>query len=186
MPNTRQVGIGLTALAALGYAVGVAAPYPGRAASIVGVMVNVVSQSTNEVMKRLTVVATIFIPLRFVVGVYGMNFSDHAANLPELSWPHAYPAVMVGMVFVTGILFVHFRQEGWIRARTRRKGYIHQKSARIGTQSLKRPFATVLPGLNPVLYDKFKYVSHLQLVRSLPVGTSPYSLSSAGGEPGLL
>ena len=78
------------------------------------IYLNVVSQSTNEVMKRLTIVATIFIPLTFVVGVYGMNFADHAANLPELSWPYAYPAVMVGMVFVTGILLVHFRQEGWI------------------------------------------------------------------------
>lgn len=41
MPNTRRVGIGLTALSALGYAIGVAAPYPGRAASIVGVMIGV-------------------------------------------------------------------------------------------------------------------------------------------------
>jgi magnesium transporter len=78
------------------------------------IYLNVVSQSTNEVMKRLTVVATIFIPLTFVVGVYGMNFGDHAANLPELSWAYAYPAVMVGMGLVTGILLVHFRQEGWI------------------------------------------------------------------------
>jgi magnesium transporter len=78
------------------------------------IYLNVVSQSTNEVMKRLTVVATIFIPLTFVVGVYGMNFSGHAANLPELAWPYAYPAVMVGMGLVTGILLVHFRQEGWI------------------------------------------------------------------------
>ncbi len=78
------------------------------------IYLNVVSQSTNEVMKRLTVVATIFIPLTFVVGVYGMNFADHPANLPELAWPYAYPAVMVGMGLVTGILLVHFRQEGWI------------------------------------------------------------------------
>lgn len=78
------------------------------------IYLNVVSQSTNEVMKRLTVVATIFIPLTFVVGVYGMNFSGHATNLPELAWPYAYPAVMVGMTLVTGVLLVHFRQEGWI------------------------------------------------------------------------
>jgi magnesium transporter len=78
------------------------------------IYLNVVSQSTNEVMKRLTVVATIFIPLTFVVGVYGMNFAGHPANLPELSWPYAYPAVMTGMGLVTGILLVHFRREGWI------------------------------------------------------------------------
>jgi magnesium transporter len=78
------------------------------------IYLNVVSQSTNEVMKRLTVVATIFIPLTFVVGVYGMNFGEHATNLPELTWPYAYPAVVVGMGLVTAILLVYFRREGWI------------------------------------------------------------------------
>ncbi|MFD1597748.1 magnesium/cobalt transporter CorA [Halobellus rarus] len=78
------------------------------------IYLNVVSQSTNEVMKRLTVVATIFIPLTFVVGVYGMNFGEHATNLPELTWPYAYPAVVVGMALVTAILLIHFRREGWI------------------------------------------------------------------------
>ncbi|MFC6874451.1 magnesium/cobalt transporter CorA [Halobellus marinus] len=78
------------------------------------IYLNVVSQSTNEVMKRLTVVATIFIPLTFVVGVYGMNFEGHASNLPELTWAYAYPAVVVGMALVTGILLLHFRTEGWI------------------------------------------------------------------------
>lgn len=55
------------------------------------IYLSVVSQSTNEVTKRLTVVATIFIPLTFVVGVYGVNVSGHAANLPELSLPYAHP-----------------------------------------------------------------------------------------------
>jgi len=78
------------------------------------IYLNVVSQSTNEVMKRLTIVATIFIPLTFVVGVYGMNFGEHAANLPELSWPYAYPAVIIGMGLVSAILLVYFRTEGWM------------------------------------------------------------------------
>jgi len=78
------------------------------------IYLNIVSQSTNEVMKRLTVVATIFIPLTFVVGVYGMNFGEHATNLPELTWPYAYPAVVIGMGLVTAILMIHFRREGWI------------------------------------------------------------------------
>jgi magnesium transporter len=43
-----------------------------------------------------------------------MNFGEHAANLPELTWPYAYPAVMAGMGLVTGILLVHFRREGWM------------------------------------------------------------------------
>jgi len=78
------------------------------------IYLNVVSQSTNEVMKRLTVVATIFIPLTFVVGVYGMNFGEHATNMPELTWPYAYPAVIAGMTLVTAILLVYFRREGWM------------------------------------------------------------------------
>ena len=50
----------------------------------------------------------------FLGGGWLVTLADHAANLPELSQPYAYPTVMVGMVLVTGILLVHFRQEGWI------------------------------------------------------------------------
>ncbi len=71
---------------------------------------NAVAESTNEVMKVLTVVATIFIPLTFVVGVYGMNFTD----MPELGWKYAYPATMLGLVLVTGILGVYFQRQGWL------------------------------------------------------------------------
>jgi Mg2+ and Co2+ transporter CorA len=46
--------------------------------------------------------------------VHGMNFGNHATNLPELTWPYAYPAVVVGMGLVTAILLVHFRREGWL------------------------------------------------------------------------
>lgn len=55
------------------------------------IYLNTVSQSTNEVMKALTVVATVFLPLTFVVGVYGMNFEGHATNMPELGWTFATP-----------------------------------------------------------------------------------------------
>jgi magnesium transporter len=78
------------------------------------IYLEIILQFTNEVMKRLTVAVTIFMPLTFVIGVYGMNCSDHATNLPELSWSYAYPAVVVGMALVTGVLLIHFRQEGWI------------------------------------------------------------------------
>ena len=71
---------------------------------------NSVSQSTNEVMKVLTIVATIFIPLTFVVGVYGMNFHD----MPELSWHYAYPASLIGLVLVTIILGVYFQRQEWL------------------------------------------------------------------------
>ena len=60
------------------------------------IYLNALSQSTNEVMKVLTVVATIFIPLTFVAGVYGMNFSGGPYNMPELTWRFGYPASCSG------------------------------------------------------------------------------------------
>ncbi|MHC3378101.1 magnesium/cobalt transporter CorA [Haloarcula sp. H-GB5] len=78
------------------------------------IYLNTVSQSTNEVMKVLTVVATIFIPLTFVVGVYGMNFADSPYNMPELGWAFGYPAVMIGMVIVVAVLLGHFRQRDYL------------------------------------------------------------------------
>ncbi len=81
------------------------------------IYLNTLSQSTNEVMKALTVVATIFIPLTFVVGVYGMNFAlseDAPLNMPELEWAYAYPAVMLGMGLVVAIMLVYFRHREWL------------------------------------------------------------------------
>ena len=72
------------------------------------------SLSTNEVMKKLTVVATIVLPLTFVVGVYGMNFSGGPYNMPELGWTYGYPAVMLGMLAVTVVLVAYFRESGYI------------------------------------------------------------------------
>jgi magnesium transporter len=65
-------------------------------------------------MKRLTVVATIILPLTFVAGVFGMNFSGGPWNMPELGWRYAYPAVMLGMGVVAIILVGYFRSEGWL------------------------------------------------------------------------
>ena len=78
------------------------------------IYLNSVSQSTNEVMKTLTVVATIFIPLTFVVGVYGMNFADTPFAMPELYWTYGYPATMLGMGMLAGLMLVHFRGQDWI------------------------------------------------------------------------
>ncbi len=78
------------------------------------IYLNSVSQSTNEVMKTLTVVATIFIPLTFVVGVYGMNFADSPYNMPELGWTFGYPSVMLGMALMVAIILAHFRRRSWL------------------------------------------------------------------------
>ena len=74
------------------------------------IYLNTLSQSTNEVMKTLTVVATVVLPLTLVTGLYGMNFE----TMPELAWPLAYPAVLLGMVAVVVILVAYFKRERYI------------------------------------------------------------------------
>ncbi len=74
------------------------------------IYLNTLSQSTNEVMKRLTIVATIVLPITFIAGVYGMNFEA----MPELGWPYAYHATMLGMAAVAGILVAYFRAEDYL------------------------------------------------------------------------
>jgi len=69
-----------------------------------------VGNRTNEVMKVLTIMATIFIPLTFIVGVYGMNFE----HMPELQVAWAYPAVWGVMLAVAVGLLVFFRRKGWL------------------------------------------------------------------------
>jgi magnesium transporter len=78
------------------------------------IYLNALSMSTNDVMKTLTVVATILLPLTVVVGVYGMNFAGSPWNMPELGWRYGYPAVMAGMALSAGILVVYFRRENWL------------------------------------------------------------------------
>ncbi len=78
------------------------------------IYLNMLSVSTNEAMKKLTVVATIVLPLTLIVGVYGMNFQDGPLNMPELNWTYGYPAVMLGMFLMTAILALYFRQEDWL------------------------------------------------------------------------
>lgn len=78
------------------------------------VYLNALSVSTNDVMKKLTVVATIILPLTFVAGVYGMNFAGGPFNMPELEWQYGYPAVMGGMAAMAAVLVGYFRREGWL------------------------------------------------------------------------
>lgn len=69
-----------------------------------------VSNRMNEVMKVLTIIATIFIPLTFLVGVYGMNFE----YMPELRWRWGYPLVWAVMIFVAGWMLYLFRRKQWL------------------------------------------------------------------------
>ncbi|RXK52051.1 magnesium/cobalt transporter CorA [Halorientalis pallida] len=78
------------------------------------IYLNTLSQSTNEVMKVLTVIATIFLPLTFVAGVYGMNFVGSPYNMPELTWRYGYPAVLLGMGAIAGGMLVYFRRKEYL------------------------------------------------------------------------
>jgi magnesium transporter len=75
-----------------------------------------VSNRMNDVMKVLTVIATIFIPLTFIAGIYGMNFNTEVSpfNLPELNSYWGYPASLAVMAAIAGALVVFFRRRGWI------------------------------------------------------------------------
>lgn len=85
-------------------------------AAMLDMYLSSVSNRMNEVMKVLTVIATIFIPLTFIVGIYGMNFNAQASpwNMPELQWYWGYPAVMLFMAAVAVLLIVFFRRKRWI------------------------------------------------------------------------
>jgi magnesium transporter len=70
----------------------------------------------NEIVKVLTIISTIFIPLTFIVGVYGMNFNYAVSpfNMPELNWYLGYPLVLSFMLLVAVALLVVFRKKNWI------------------------------------------------------------------------
>ena len=71
---------------------------------------SLMSNKTNDVMKMLTVISSIFIPLTFVVGWYGMNFS----KMPETRTWWGYPAVIAVMGVITVALLIWFRRKGWL------------------------------------------------------------------------
>ncbi|HYG64910.1 MAG TPA: magnesium/cobalt transporter CorA [Thermoanaerobaculia bacterium] len=83
--------------------------YRDLAAGLLDVYLSSASNRLNEVMKVLTIISTIFIPLSFVASLYGMNFT----HMPELDEPWGYPAVLAVM-FVTGVsMVVYFKRKKW-------------------------------------------------------------------------
>lgn len=84
--------------------------YRDFTASLIDTYMTMVSNKMNEVMQVLTIIATIFIPLTFIAGVYGMNFE----NMPELGWKYGYPAVWGIMIITTLIMIIFFRKKKWL------------------------------------------------------------------------
>ena len=77
---------------------------------LLDIYISSVSNKMNEVMKVLTVFASIFIPLTFIAGIYGMNFE----YMPELQWKWAYPLLWAVFIIIPVVLLVYFRRKKWL------------------------------------------------------------------------
>ena len=86
------------------------------ASGLMDLYLSSVSNRMNEVMKVLTVIATIFIPLTFIAGIYGMNFNPEVSrwNMPELNWAYGYASSLGVMALVALAFVVFFRRKGWL------------------------------------------------------------------------
>ena len=90
--------------------------YRELTSSLMDIYLSAVNNKMNEVMKTLTVVSSIFIPLTFIAGIYGMNFNTEASpwNMPELSWYWGYPFCLGVMAAIALVLVVYFWRRGWL------------------------------------------------------------------------
>jgi magnesium transporter len=90
--------------------------YRELSAGLTELYLSSVSHRLNEVMKVLAVISTIFMPLSFIAGVYGMNFDPDASpfSMPELRWPWGYVMTLGLMAFVAIVLLVAFARRGWL------------------------------------------------------------------------
>lgn len=83
--------------------------YRDLSTSMMDIYLSSLAMRTNEIMRVLTLVSTIFIPLTFIAGIYGMNFE----GMPELKMPYAYPACLLVMGLLAAGMLVFFRRKGW-------------------------------------------------------------------------
>lgn len=83
--------------------------YKDLTSSLMDIHINTMNTKMNEVMKLLTIITTIFIPLSFIAGIYGMNFDV----MPELRWQYGYPAVLVAMTAVVVGMLYFFKRRKW-------------------------------------------------------------------------
>ena len=91
--------------------------YRELASGLMDVYLSAVSNKMNEIMKVLTIVSTIFIPLTFVAGIYGMNFNTEKSpyNMPELNWYWGYPLCLAVMLVIALGLLLFFWRRGWLQ-----------------------------------------------------------------------
>ena len=79
--------------------------------SLLSVQISLASQSASEVMRILTIFSAFFMPLTFIVGVWGMNFRF----MPELEWEHGYLLAWGVLVAATAAIYFWFRRKGWMK-----------------------------------------------------------------------
>ncbi|HET6446219.1 MAG TPA: magnesium/cobalt transporter CorA [candidate division Zixibacteria bacterium] len=84
--------------------------YRDLVSGLLDVYLSSISNKMNEVMKVLTVIATIFIPLTFITSLYGMNFR----YIPELEWRWAYPLLWLVLITISGVMLAYFRKKDWL------------------------------------------------------------------------
>lgn len=84
--------------------------YRDMATGMLDIYLSSVNIRISEVMKVLTIIATIFIPLTFIVGVYGMNFK----YMPELEWRWGYPAIWLVMIIIVVLMGIYFKRRKWL------------------------------------------------------------------------
>jgi len=84
--------------------------YRDMVSGMLDIYLSSLSNRMNEVMKVLTIIATIFIPLTFIAGIYGMNFKF----MPELEWHWGYPVALIVMLIVVGFMVMYFRRKKWL------------------------------------------------------------------------
>jgi magnesium transporter len=84
--------------------------YREMLSSMLDIYLSSVSNRMNQVMKVLTIIATIFMPLTFLAGVYGMNFE----HMPEIGWPWSYPLLWLVMLGIAGVMLYFFKKKNWL------------------------------------------------------------------------
>jgi magnesium transporter len=110
--------------------------YRETVSSLMELHLSTLSQKMNETMRFLAVISTVFIPLTFIAGVYGMNFDPGVSdfNMPELRSPIGYPVVLGGMLLLGIGLVFFFRRRGWLGGRESSKSGSSEGTARNETR----------------------------------------------------
>jgi len=96
--------------------------YRDVTSGLMEVYLSSISNRTNEIMKVLTILTAIFVPLTLISGIYGMNFNTQVSpwNMPELGWRWGYPFALGLMALVAVILLLFFKRKGWIGSAVKR------------------------------------------------------------------